>query len=722
MNQEYRRCPFCDEEIRFNAKICRFCNRAVGLDSPPAPHYDSGQMVASQLSGRYEILDSLGKGGMATVYKARQISLDRMVALKVIHQNLIHDSEFISRFHQEAKLSASLNHPNIVTVHDIGQAGSVHYMAMELLEGRDLHQCIRQQGKISIYATVEIGKAMSKALDYAGKQGVIHRDVKSSNVFLHKDGRIILMDFGIAKAITDSGLTQIGEVMGTPEFMSPEQAQGRLLDARSDLYSLGVVLYECLAGRVPFTDQNKMAIVHSVIYDTVPSPKIYNPDVPALLESVVMKLLSKDPANRFSSGKELFQAIDYRSVASGNPAQASGGPGEIRKQAAYITPTETKPRARKGSAQRVALYSLLGVALVALLVVGYLLWSGESGGGGGGGGMESGSMPAPTKTVDSVNIYLDHARKMMDKGNLMEPKGNNTWFDIQRALIKSPDHIKANAMRSELAQKLKSTGDQNLNQRNYVVALKYYRWGNEVDPAICDYETNRNEVLNSQSELQIESQQSPEVKTEKNQEADQIARQKEVAEKKRLAKEEESKRKTQSGSGSFTDSRDGQTYPTVKIGNQVWMAKNLNYATNSGSWCYDNQSSNCDIYGRLYDWNTAKQVCPRGWHLPSDEEWKTMEEFLSGSVGGKLKETGNSHWRSPNTGATNSSGFAALPGGCRDDGGDFSYLGYYADFWSSSENGASRAWDRILGYYNDGVYRGNDYRYYGFSARCLQND
>jgi len=176
------------------------------------------------------------------------------------------------------------------------------------------------------------------------------------------------------------------------------------------------------------------------------------------------------------------------------------------------------------------------------------------------------------------------------------------------------------------------------------------------------------------------------------------------------------------GMSTITDSRDGQVYPTVQIGTQCWLQKNMNYQTGN-SWCYDNKSSNCDTYGRLYDWETALRVCPSGWHLPSDEEWTKLTEFVSGSSvgGGKMKEAGTAHWESPNAGATNSSGFTALPGGYRFANGFFGSLAGYAYFWSSSQSGAANAWRRLL--YNDGKYVYRDYylKTNGFSCRCLQD-
>jgi uncharacterized protein (TIGR02145 family) len=181
---------------------------------------------------------------------------------------------------------------------------------------------------------------------------------------------------------------------------------------------------------------------------------------------------------------------------------------------------------------------------------------------------------------------------------------------------------------------------------------------------------------------------------------------------------------TQEGSsdGTFTDPRDGKVYKTVKIGNQIWMAENLAYAPSSGNyWAYDNDNSNVETYGYLYDWETACDVCPDGWHLPTDAEWTELTDYLGENAGGKLKETGTTHWNTPNTGATNETGFTALPGGYRNYDGSFDIVGYTGYWWSATEYNATNAWYRGMYYHNSYVNRNNLYKKVGFSVRCVRD-
>jgi serine/threonine protein kinase len=266
-------------------------------------------LIRQALGDRYEIGEVVGRGGMATVYRAVQKNLNRVVALKVIHQNLIHDTEFVSRFLREAQLSASLSHPNIVHVYDVGSVGSVHYMAMEFLEGNDLHQMVKQKGALDYDKVVNWMIPVSEALNYIHDRGLVHRDIKSSNIIITREGRPVLMDFGIAHAADGTKLTQTGTVIGTPEYMSPEQAQGKTVDHRSDLYSLGVVLYECLTGKVPFKGDNPLTTIHKVIYEEHISINHNNYNLPGWLGTIVQKLLAKDKNQRFISGRLLSTAL-----------------------------------------------------------------------------------------------------------------------------------------------------------------------------------------------------------------------------------------------------------------------------------------------------------------------------------------------------------------------------------------------------------------------------
>jgi tetratricopeptide (TPR) repeat protein len=268
--------------------------------------------------GQYQIVELIGEGGMASVYKAWQPSLRRYVALKVLAPHLSHDAEFVKRFHQEAVSAANLRHTNIVTIHDVGTESGYHYIAMEFVEGTSLEERIRSGQAFGPEEAEDVLSQVGAALDYAHQRGFIHRDIKPANILIDEGGRAVLTDFGIVKALSGSGvtsaLTQAGTVFGTPQYMSPEQVQDEPLDHRSDLYALGIVCYEMLSGQVPFDGTTTHAIIYAQVNN--PPPPLRDAaglEVPAPVEVVVEKMLAKERADRYNSAgafaRDLAQAI-----------------------------------------------------------------------------------------------------------------------------------------------------------------------------------------------------------------------------------------------------------------------------------------------------------------------------------------------------------------------------------------------------------------------------
>jgi serine/threonine protein kinase len=251
----------------------------------------------------------IGYGGMASVYRGRQTHLDREVAIKVLPAAYAADHAFVDRFKLEARATARLAHPNIITIHDAGEERGRLYIVMAYISGGTLKQ--RMGTAMDMRAVVRIIKDVASALSYAHERGIVHRDVKPVNVLMDADGRPILTDFGIAKVLTESeGLTRVGAGVGTPEYMSPEQCRGVAVDARADIYALGVVLYEMLTGRTPFVADNYTALAHAHIYEPVLPPSRLNPRVSPAVQSVVQKALAKDPAQRFQQATELALALE----------------------------------------------------------------------------------------------------------------------------------------------------------------------------------------------------------------------------------------------------------------------------------------------------------------------------------------------------------------------------------------------------------------------------
>jgi beta-lactam-binding protein with PASTA domain len=263
------------------------------------------------IDGRYRVLRKLGSGGMADVYAAEDHQLGRRVALKVLHRRFAEDQQFVERFRREASAAAGLQHPNIVAIFDRGEWDGTYYIAMELVEGRTLKEIVRDKGPAPPEAAVDVTLQILRAARYAHKHGLVHRDIKPHNVLIDQDGRVRVTDFGIARAGT-SDITETGSVMGTAQYLSPEQAQGRPVDARSDLYSIGIVLYELLTGHVPFDAESPVTVALMQVSEPPVPPHQVNPAIPAHVEAVVLRALEKDPDRRFQSADEFIAALEMR--------------------------------------------------------------------------------------------------------------------------------------------------------------------------------------------------------------------------------------------------------------------------------------------------------------------------------------------------------------------------------------------------------------------------
>lgn len=256
------------------------------------------------LQDRYEILEPVGTGGMSTVYKAKCHKLNRLVAIKVLKDEFSNDSNFVSKFKMEAQAAAGLSHPNIVSVYDVIDEGRIHYIVMELIEGITLKSYITKKGCLEIKESIGIAIQVAQGMQAAHEQHIIHRDIKPQNMIISRDGKIKVADFGIARAVSAQTLTSTA--MGSVHYISPEQARGGFSDERSDIYSLGVTMYEMVTGRLPFDGDNTVAIALAHLEDVVIPPSVYNPDIPIILERVIIRCMEKKPDRRYANAAEVI--------------------------------------------------------------------------------------------------------------------------------------------------------------------------------------------------------------------------------------------------------------------------------------------------------------------------------------------------------------------------------------------------------------------------------
>lgn len=375
-------------------------------------------MSSKILAGRYELFEKIGEGGMSVVYKAQDKLLNRYIAIKVLKPEFVKDHKFIESFRRESQAAASLSHPNIVNIFDVGQEGNIHYIVMELVEGRTLSELIHDEGPLPYPRVIELSKQIAAALSVAHKNQIIHRDVKPHNVLITADGTAKITDFGIAKAVNSSTIvdTTGGGVMGSVHYFSPEQARGGYVDEKSDIYSLGIVMYEMLTGRVPFDGDNpvNIALMH-INSDMVPPSKLVS-GIPPALERIVLKCTDKYQTNRFASADELIKALDnleFVGSVVGNAVFMNGKDEEEEQPLVdtdyededdddYEEPEKKKKKKKGGMSRNKKILIAVIAVLVLLAGVGVAAATGLFGGN-------------PVIVPDLTNKTLEEARELAEE-------------------------------------------------------------------------------------------------------------------------------------------------------------------------------------------------------------------------------------------------------------------------------------------------------------------
>ena len=326
-------------------------------------------MVGETIADRYEVEELVGHGGMSSVYKAHDTLLERYVALKILHEQYNADADFVERFKREARAVAQLQHPNIVTVIDRGEEDDRQFIVFEFIDGENLKERVVRKGRLDVREALEIAVEIARGLSFAHSQGLIHRDVKPQNVLLNGDGRAKVTDFGIARSVEVDGMTQTGTVLGTSNYIAPEQASGQRVDTQSDVYALGIVLYEMLAGEVPFPGESFVAVAMKHVHEPPPNLLDVRRDVPIRVAAAVDRALEKDPEQRFGSMDAFASELEACLAELDSP--------DADDDRTMVIPARQRHGAQRKQVSRwPILIGLLALLAVAAIVVGLLLIAG----------------------------------------------------------------------------------------------------------------------------------------------------------------------------------------------------------------------------------------------------------------------------------------------------------------------------------------------------------